>query len=177
MIAQRVREILEAAGVRYAVIGAIAVAARGAPRFTADFDFFTIDRRVFHPELWATLLKDGIPIDIRTGDFDDPLGGVVRIGREHEVDVVVGKWKWEMGVIERAEPVEIAGVMMPVPITGDLILLKVVAGGGKDVIDAASLVEIGPHEPLLAYLNSRIAELPDSLRAEAEKTWQSVLAL
>jgi predicted nucleotidyltransferase len=172
MIVQRVREILERTGIRYAVIGAIAVAARGIPRFTADFDFFTADRRVFDPELWSELRSEEIPVDIRKGDFDDSLGGVVRIGQVHEVDIVVAKWKWELAVIERAEPVDIAGAPMPVPTTGDLILLKVAAGGQKDRNDVTSLLEFGPREPLLEYVRTRIAELPESLRSEVEEALQ-----
>ena len=160
---------------RYAVGGAVAVAARGVPRTTADFDFFTADARVFDSGLWAELQKDDIPVEIRKGDFDDPLAGVVRIGREHEVDVVVGKWKWELAIIERAEPVDIEGAMMPVPLTGDLILLKVVAGGRPDVIDAMNLLDFGPREALIAEVTAHIAELPESLRGEVEKTWRSIV--
>lgn len=39
---QQVRTILDRHGVRYAVIGAMAMAVRGYPRFTLDFDLLTI---------------------------------------------------------------------------------------------------------------------------------------
>jgi hypothetical protein len=36
-----VRELLDAAGVDYIIIGALAMAVRGYPRFTDDLDFLT----------------------------------------------------------------------------------------------------------------------------------------
>jgi hypothetical protein len=79
-VIQRVKEILDGLGVRYAVIGAMAMAARGFPRFTLDFDLLTTDKRVLDSATWEQLVRDGIAVDVRKGDFDDPLAGVVRVG-------------------------------------------------------------------------------------------------
>src|SRR6478736_1870569 len=123
MLLQRVLAILDSAGVRYALVGAVAVASRGVPRSTYDLDLFTTDKNVFRAELWTDLRREGVPVDIRRGDQFDPLGGVVRVGaKPDQIDVVVGKWAWEQGVIERAQPVEIRdGITIPLPSTGDLI--------------------------------------------------------
>ena len=71
-------------------------------------------RIVFDTSVWAELIRDGIVVDVRRGDFDDPLDGVIRVGDPGEVDVVVGKWKWEQRVVDNAEPLQIAGILMPV---------------------------------------------------------------
>jgi hypothetical protein len=106
------------------------------------------------------------------------LGGVVRVGSKNDqVDVVVGKWKWEQAVIQRAEDADVEGRRLRVPTTPDLILLKVIAGGRRDMMDAANLLDVGPREPLIAEVTACFAELPDSLRADAEATWQRVLEL
>ncbi|HEY6138809.1 MAG TPA: hypothetical protein VI670_13700 [Thermoanaerobaculia bacterium] len=173
MLLQRVLAILDAADVRYALVGAVAVASRGAPRSTYDLDLFTTDKAVFREELWAELRRDGIAVEIRRGDFDDPLAGVVRVGtKPDQIDVVVGKWKWERAVIERAEPVELRdGIIIPLPSTSDLILLKIAAGGPIDTIDAINLLRIGPLDQLVTEVSAKIADLP----RDAQELWQRLL--
>ena len=174
MLLQRVLAILDSADVRYALAGAVAVATRGVPRSTYDLDLFTTDKTVFRAALWAELQRDGIPVDIRRGDAFDPLGGVVRIGtKPNQIDVVVGKWKWERDVVERAQPVEVRdGVTIPVPPAGDLILLKLAAGGPVDYVDAYNLLKLGPQNELIAEISSKIGNLPQ----DAQKLWRRLLA-
>jgi hypothetical protein len=58
---------------------ATALAVRGIARSTFDIDLLTTDRRVFEPERWAPLVRAGATVDIRHGDAEDPLAGVIRI--------------------------------------------------------------------------------------------------
>lgn len=168
----RVRRILESLGVQYAVIGAIAVAARGAPRSTFDFDLFTTDQRVLQASVWSELSGSGVEIDVRSGDFDDPLAGVVRIGAQPgQIDIVVGKWPWEQRVIERAELVEIEGFPLRVPTTSDLILLKLNAGGPIDQQDVIRLLSAGPRDQIIAEVNEKIPELPQ----DAQALWERIV--
>jgi hypothetical protein len=170
--ADAVRGILNDAGIPYALIGAAAVALRGHSRSTQDTDFLTTDQRVFQPSLWEGLRARGVPVDIRKGDSDDPLGGVIRIGAvPDEVDVVIGKWKWEQQVVERAERMNAFGGSTPVATSSDLILLKLAAGGYRDLVDAASLLALGPRETIVDEVNSRIGDLP----AEAREEWSKLV--
>lgn len=73
-----VARVLDALGVRFALIGAHALAVRGYPRFTADIDLLTTDTRVLNPEVWAAVAREGGTVDPRRGDSDDPLAGVVQ---------------------------------------------------------------------------------------------------
>ena len=170
MIRDRVLEILDGLGVEYAVVGAVAVAARGAVRSTLDFDLLTTDTRVLQPAHWAKLRN--IDVDVRKGDFDDPLAGVVRIGSKPEqIDIVVGKWKWEQRVIERAEIANVQGTMLRVPLTSDLILLKLAAGGPIDQQDIVRLLAVGPRDQLISEVDEKIGDLP----ADARDLWQRLL--
>jgi hypothetical protein len=160
-VIERVQDILERRNVPYALIGGMAVAARGHTRFTADFDVLTTDRRVFEPGLWTELRDAGIPVDIRQGDLDDPLAGVVRIGsKPHEVDIVVGRSRWEGQIVQRAERLTIGNRPTPVALTGDLILLKLAAGGPIDQQDIMALLALGPRDDLIREVNDKISELP-----------------
>lgn len=161
----RVRANLDSAAIRYAVIGGWAVIARGYVRATLDFDFFTTDRRVLQVAMWNNLRSEDTPIDVRAGDVDDPLAGVVRIGSKPPlIDIVVGRHKWEQNVIDRAETVDLEGRKMRVPLTSDLILLKLAAGGPIDQQDILRLLAVGPREQLIREVDENIGDLPDDCR-------------
>jgi hypothetical protein len=174
-VIQRVREILDHLGAQYAVIGAMAMAARGYPRFTLDFDFLTTDKGVLKAEAWETLVRDGIVVDVRKGEFDDPLAGVVRVGDPAEVDVVVGKWKWEQNVIENAELLQVAGMTLPVAKASDIILTKLNAGGYKSRLDVMGLLEVGPREQLIAEVEAKLGDFPSTAEQEARAMWKVIL--
>jgi len=170
---RRVRAILDSMGVQYALIGGWAVGLRGYVRLTTDTDFLTVDRRVLDANVWGELTSEGIHVDPRKGDFDDPLGGVVHIGsKPDEIDIVVGKWKFEKRIIERAEPMLFHGATMPVPSTSDLILLKLAAGGAQDYADAYQLLKFGPRDELVAAVKSEISTLPQ----DAQALWKRLVA-
>ena len=134
----------------------------GHPRMTLDYDFLTTDARVLMRETWKDL-GGGTSVDPRKGDFDDPIAGVVHLSFAdgNEADVVLARWKWEMDVIRRSEPLDIGGSTVPVPITSDLILLKLAAGGPIDVQDIVSLLAMSRGQ-LMSEVDERIAQvLPD----------------
>ncbi|HEX9160831.1 MAG TPA: hypothetical protein VF980_03915 [Thermoanaerobaculia bacterium] len=169
---ERVVRVLESSGAPYALIGGHAVGARGFPRMTVDVDFLTTDRRVLRREFWKSLEDEGAAVDPRTGDFDDPLAGVVhiRLVAGDEVDIVVAKWKWEAAVISRAEHLDVGGLHVPVPRTSDLILLKLSAGGVLDLQDVAVLLAVGDRQQLVREVEENIA----SLGAEAVEAWRRI---
>lgn len=169
-----IRRILDALGVRYALIGGHALAARGYPRFTVDIDLLTTDRRVLEPQVWAALIDLGAVVDARRGDDDDPLAGVVHVLLRDgtDVDVIVGRWAWERQVIERATPLTVApGVEIPVPTASDLILLKLAAGGFGDLQDVAALLASGDRISLVAEVEARI----DDVRPDVRTAWRVLL--
>lgn len=172
-LADEVREILVRGEIKYALIGAAAVSYHGLARSTQDTDFFTIDRRVFQTSLWDELMLRGTPVEINKGDYDDPLDGVVRIGPRHEqVDVIVGRSSWEREIIERATPVDAYGGSTPVATASDLILLKLAAGGYKDLIDAHGILARGSRDALIAEVNANIHKLPK----DAQREWAKLIA-
>jgi hypothetical protein len=169
-----VRRVLDSSGIRYALIGAHAMAVRGYPRSTVDIDLLTADFRVLDEPIWGGLQKDGAAVDVRRGDADDPLGGVVHILLPDgtDVDVVLARWKWQQELVARAEFLELAGARVPVPSRSDLILLKLAAGGYTDLQDAAALVAIGDSDATIRDVEVRIGEVQPDVRA----LWRDVLA-
>ncbi len=170
-VLEAVANVLQSMGAPYALIGGRAVGARGHPRMTLDYDFLTSDARVLTREAWKQLEEHGASVDPRKGDFDDPLAGVVHIALANgaEADVVLAKWKWESEIIERSEPLDVGGVMVPVPITSDLILLKLAAGGPIDLQDVIALLAMD-REKLIREVDLKV----DRVLPEVLATWSGV---
>lgn len=161
---------LQNAGIRFALVGAAAMAAHGVSRSTADVDMITTDTRVLQPAFWPVEAR----VDVRRGDADDPLAGVVRLTALDEpvVDVIVGRHAWQRRLVEQAKPITFEGVTVPVVDRSGLILLKLFAGGAQDawdirqLLDAADAGTDAEVERVLPELPSDATELWRRLRAE-----------
>ncbi|MBV8544848.1 MAG: hypothetical protein JO093_14770 [Acidobacteria bacterium] len=166
----RVADLFDEQHIPFALIGAEALAVRGVPRSSYDVDLLTVDARVLSNELWEPI-RTLTNIEIRRGDLDDPLKGVVKIRppKEKSIDVVVGRWKWQQRVIERAEPMPSEERMLPTVTTTDLILLKLDAGGPQDAWDVTSLLAVAP-EKVIAEVEERLADL----KSDAKDLWQRI---
>jgi len=159
-----VLRVLDGLGVAVALIGAHAMAARGYARFTADIDLLTTDSRVLDPRVWVALVDEGASVDARRGDHDDPLAGVVHIqlAEGTDIDVIVGRWAWQRAIVDRAEPLPIMDAVLRVPRVGDLVLLKLSAGGYVDRQDAAAMLAVGDRQSLVRDVEAHIGEVyPD----------------
>ncbi len=156
---------LEGRRVPHCLIGAAALAVHGAPRATMDVDLLVVERAVLEHVFWDELAR-AITRTIR-GDSEDPLAGAVRFERtgEPEVDVVVGKWRWQKEALGRTATKTVFGITIPVADPGDIILLKLDAGGPQDHYDIISLLRLGGPS-LRATVEERLKDAPSSLARE-----------
>ena len=159
----RVSALLDQAGIPHALIGAAALAAAGVARSTFDVDLLVLESSVLSEAAWASLRHEGASVEIRRGDDDDPLRGVVRIeaAAERPVDVIVGRPAWQARVLERARKADIGP---PVATPCDLILLKLYAGGSQDLWDVRELLRGDTAQRLIAEVEAQLANLPPSMR-------------
>lgn len=166
---EEVSSILDAAGIRHALIGALALSAYGVNRATVDLDLFAADASCLRPDLWAGLRSRGIAVEIRKGDLTDPLAGVVRFQApgESPLDVVVGKFAWQTRLLERAEPIGLTLVVR----AADLALLKLYAGGLQDAWDVQQLLARPFRGELIREVESRLSDLP----ARCLDLWKKLL--
>ena len=148
--------------VTFAAVGGVALAVRGVSRSTFDVDLLTMDTAVLAEAFWALVARDGATIEVRRGDADDPLRGLVRLvsREERSVDVVVGRGAWQEGVVKRADPFDILEARIPVVRASDLILLKLHAGGTQDLWDVKQLLDADRDGEIVHEVQSRIAEVP-----------------
>jgi hypothetical protein len=161
----RILPILDAAGVPWTLIGAAALAVHGISRATLDLDLLVTDARVMDRTMWAAL-EPVAAVDVRRGDADDPLAGVIRFEApgERTVDLVVGRSSWQRDVIARSETVEGGGTTLRVARPADLVLLKLYAGGSQDRWDIEQLLAGEGRQKLEAEVERRIDALPDRCR-------------
>jgi hypothetical protein len=160
----RVHEALSAADIPHALIGAAALAVHGVSRSTFDQDLLVTGMRVLDPHIWASLSASA-RVDIRHGDDDDPLAGVVRFRAddERDVDVIVGRDEWQREIIQEALIHDLRAGPIPVASPAGLVLLKLYAGGPQDHWDIEQLRAIGG-PALDAAVASRVVRLPATVR-------------
>ena len=170
---ERVAAILDQADARYAVIGAAAMAARGVGRSTSDVDLLTLSAVGFEQAWWMPLSRAGVNVSVSRGDADDPLAGVVRFEQEGErpVDLVVGRYRWQQRILERAEPAVVGGASLPTVLAPDLVLLKLYAGGSQDAWDIEQMLAGPDREALIAAVAANLDDLP----ARCRRLWSRIM--
>jgi hypothetical protein len=162
----RVAADLGRAGIAAAVCGAGALAVHGVARSTYDIDLLTTDARALHDDTWRALAATGAHVEIRRGDDDDPLRGVVRVTEDGQrsVDVIVGRYAWQTAIVDAANPLRILGAPVRVVDVPSLILLKLYAGGPQDLWDIEQLMAAATADTIRA-VDAVAGELPAASRA------------
>jgi len=162
----RVAAELGRAGIAAAVCGAGALAIHGVARSTYDIDLLTTDPRTLHDETWRSLAAGLVHVEIRRGDHDDPLRGVVRVTQQGQrsVDVIVGRFAWQAAIVDAASPQRILGAPVRVVDVPALILLKLYAGGPQDLWDIEQLMATATSDTVRA-VDAVIEQLPSASRA------------
>jgi hypothetical protein len=172
---ERVVRAMREADVRFALIGAGALAVHGVSRSTLDIDLFSVDQRCLSEKPWAELRSSGAEVEVRLGDAEDPLAGVVRCAaaEERPVDLVVGRFEWQRRIVESAGRGSYAGVDLPVVTPVGLVLLKLYAGGFSDVQDVRLLLDSCVARPgLVAAVEHELSAVPES----AAGLWRTIVA-
>ena len=164
--------LLRAHRIPFAVIGAVAMAVHGVIRSTLDIDLLTLDARCLASEFWTPLDPFGISTQVRRGDDDDPLAGVVRMRATSgpSVDLVVGRAAWQHHVLERARETPVEGVSVPVASRVDVILLKLYAGGPQDAWDVEQLLASADRPVVTREVEAELSALPP----ESRRLWARI---
>lgn len=164
---QVLSEVFEAEGVPWYVFGAQAVAVRGAPRATQDVDITAKVARGPRREALAGALE-AAGVRPRYPELAEELlrrGAVLPLVHESgmEVDLVFAGSGLEDLALARAEPAALDGVVVPVAHATDLVVMKALAGRGKDLDDLRSLlaggeVDVDEARDLLGQLEAALGQ-------------------
>jgi predicted nucleotidyltransferase len=136
---------LNAIGVRWALVGGLAVSARAVPRFTKDLDFaVAVENDGEAEDVVHRLRARGYePLEVLEQDYVERLSGVrlARKGSDVIVDLLFASSGIENEVVASADRLEVLPrLTVPVATTAHLIALKVLAGRSQDLTDLGYLV-------------------------------------
>jgi hypothetical protein len=169
-------DVLAAGKIPYAVIGAMAASVHGIVRASMDADAVLSLTIQETPKLEREFRAAGFHTELRRGDPDDPIAGVLSLTDTYgnRVDLLVGLRGLEPGAFSRTIALIFHDVELRVVGLEDFIAMKVFAGGPQDLVDArAAIVAAGGHlnRPLAMALARRFgrgpAEVLERLVAES----------
>jgi predicted nucleotidyltransferase len=151
--------LLEAKGVRYAVIGAMAAAVHGVVRASLDADAVVALQGREAQALRQALVDEGYEAAVRTGDADDPIPGLLEIKDRHgnRVDLLLGLRGMDPELLNRTRQVRLADATLEIVGREDFIAMKAFAGGPVDLADARAIIDLDRGSLDLALLR-RLAQ-------------------
>lgn len=137
---QKAFDFLEGSGVRYLVIGGLAVGAIGEARTTGDVDVIGFASPQDAEALITKATEAGF--DVRPEVEQERLHatGTLRFrDGPFQLDIILASLPFEDTAYARAVRKRLFGRLVPLPTPEDLILFKVLAGRDKDIIDAVGV--------------------------------------
>lgn len=155
------------ARLRAAIIGGVAASLRGKPRLTKDIDVVVLGA---DPE---ALIRSSAPFDFfpRMNDALEFARDTRMLLLHHkpgsiDVDISLGGLPFEDEIIERSTWIDLGGLEVLVASPEDLVIMKAVAGRGRDVVDIENLIEANPDldvERIRRWVRefAAVLELPD----------------
>ena len=138
---KKVVKFLNKEGYKYIIIGGVAASTIGEQRFTHDVD---VDILISKEDIPIFLKKAGkagfnfirkkcLELAQDTGIFQVSYGNYL-------IDFIIASTELEAKAFERAQKKDLYGVKAYFPTPEDLILLKIIPGRDKDLLDAKNIV-------------------------------------
>jgi hypothetical protein len=133
-------DFLDDAGVRYLVIGGLAVIAVGEPRTTGDVDVIAYLSANAAKALIGKATRAGFALERAVEQRRLRETGTLRFRRApFQLDLILASLPFEEAAYRRAVRARLFGRLVRFPSPEDLILFKILAGREKDLLDAAGV--------------------------------------
>jgi hypothetical protein len=156
--------------IRFALIGGLAMSAWGVVRATADIDLLAhsdpspLRNPGLRDRMKRFLEARACTVEWRTGDPDDPIPLLLRVGVPSpklalEADVLWAHKRWQGEALRRAVILKLSEMDVPVLHPEDLILLKLEAGGPQDLLDVEGLLLESPPNFDISRLKEKASRL------------------
>lgn len=138
-------DLLNKRQIPYAIIGAFAASFHGMVRASLDADaVISIRAAQDGVDLCRDLQNQGLHIEHRHGDQDDPISAVINI-QDHfhnRVDLLLGIRGMNAEVFHRSETTQFMGTPIKIVSPEDFIAMKIFAGSPKDIQDVIGVLEV-----------------------------------
>ena len=156
--------------INFALIGGLSLAAWGVVRATQDIDLLAdsepspISDVKLRTGLKSYFERQRWQVEWRVGDYDDPIPLLLRIELPRAygrlgADIVWAHKRWQREALAHTTTIKLSGGKIPVLHPEDLILLKLDAGGPRDIADIKELLADPPPELDLARLKQNATRL------------------
>lgn len=122
--------------IRYVLIGGLAAGYWGEPRFTADMDFTVVSRDGMKSV--TRLFKDGGFTVEPKGEWQTKVFGKGSL--KFQADLILAQTDYEDWVVQRAIPIKMFDVLVPICSAEDLIILKLIANRRQDLLDIENVL-------------------------------------
>ena len=173
---KRTINLLRTERLDYLIIGGLAVAILGEPRMTQDIDFILFISKERLPQFLKSAKRAGFEFKTEDvlanardkGAFKLMLGNLW-------IDLIIASTDFERSALKRKIEVKLMKKMINLPSPEDLILLKIIPGREKDLVDAETVVERHRNRLDKKYLESWAQRLSDE--AEDLRIWNDLKRL
>jgi len=173
------RTIFEKRGIKYALIGGLALSYLGNPRFTTDIDFILHIPQLSLPGLLEELLQNGFEFDLMAAIRTWTQGNMLVIHYEgFRIDWLKPPLALHQHVIDRALKVEWKGTRIRVATPESMILLKLIAFRDNDQADVQGLIANKRSLLDLAWIDAEwqtIGELTDPPMVWFKEKYQLII--
>jgi len=124
--------------IRYCLIGGIAAGFWGEPRFTKDMDFTVVSVTGVISATARLLQKEKFVFEEKGSSQIQVLKkGALRF----QADLILAETEYQDWVVQRAVPVDVFGVTVPICTAEDLIILKLIANRRQDLLDIENVLK------------------------------------
>ncbi len=154
-------DILNERHIPYAIIGAFAASFYGMVRASLDADaVISMPTSQDAVNLCRDLRVEGLIVEYRRGDQDDPIAAVFNI-QDHfhnRVDLLIGIRGMTQEVFHRVQEAQFMGSSIKIASQEDFIALKIFAGSPKDIQDVIGVLNVSGKKVDLNFLKKLTAQ-------------------
>jgi hypothetical protein len=160
----------------YIVIGGVASSTLGEARVTADVDIDIVLKKNDVPDFLDKAKKAGFKVSIKDCLKSVQQTGVFQISfGDYHIDFIIASTDFEMQACERRKEIPLYGIKAFFPTPEDLILLKIIPGRDKDLLDAKNIVLRHKNKLDIKYLKNWTSKLCDE--AQNMRMWNILINL
>ena len=167
-------QVLNERQIPYAIVGAFAASFYGMVRASLDADaIISIYASEDALALCAGLLAQGLVVEHRWGDQDDPIAAVINIQDQfhNRVDLLIGIRGMKPEIFSRTVDAKFMEATIKIVSPEDFIALKVFAGSPKDIQDVIGVLQVSTEKINLKFLK----ELTSQYGAQCAQKLESLL--
>ena len=170
---KKIVDFLNSNGYSYLIIGGIAAGTMGEPRITADVDVDIVINQEDVPDFLDKAKKAGFKVPVKKCLKSAERVGVFQISfGDYHVDFIMASTDLETQAYKRRKSIQLHGVKAFFPSPEDLILMKIIPGREKDLLDAKGIIIRHRGKLDTKYLKNWARKLSDE--AQDMRIWKAL---